>query len=350
MGKPRVLIVYPISTIKASWEQDLNKWGYETDIKYTTTASLWKIADKKEVYDLIIVDEIHLLSEANLEELNSLISAGNRQVLGLSGTISFKTQLEIRNATGLKILADYPIDQAIKEGVISDYEINIIIVPLDNKTKYICPSKKMPAFKVTEQARYDFITKEMEQEEKEIRLHNAKIIEKATKSGTLADPSDLKTIDYGFRPLQRMHLINGSIGRKFVVKSLLERRFQDSRVLVFCGLTDVADSLDIPVYHSKNKDEKVKKEFCEGNGKHLATVDMFEAGVTVKPINTAIIASVDSNPENLTQRISRLTGYEYDNPEKIAKIYIVCTDTVEKKWLSKALEFFDPSKIKTWNV
>jgi hypothetical protein len=73
---------------------------------------------------------------------------------------------------------------------------------------------------------------------------------------------------------------------------------------------------------------------------------MFEAGVTVKPINRAIINSFDSNPENLSQRISRLTGFEYDNPDKKAKVYIICTDTVEKRWLSKALEFFDQSKVK----
>ena len=118
------------------------------------------------------------------------------------------------------------------------------------------------------------------------------------------------------------------------------------RALVFCGVTDIADRLGVPVYHSKNKDDQVKDDFCSGKGDILATVDMFEAGVTVKPINKAIINGHDSNPENLAQRVSRLTGYEYDNPDKVARVIIVCTNTVEKDWLDKALEFFDLSKVK----
>ena len=38
---------------------------------------------------------------------------------------------------------------------------------------------------------------------------------------------------------------------------------------------------------------------------------------------------------------------EYNTPDKKAHIYIVCTvEDVERKWLKKALEFFDKDKIK----
>jgi len=38
---------------------------------------------------------------------------------------------------------------------------------------------------------------------------------------------------------------------------------------------------------------------------------------------------------------------EYSNPDKKAYIYIVSSDeSVELKWLNKALEFFDKKKIK----
>jgi hypothetical protein len=37
---------------------------------------------------------------------------------------------------------------------------------------------------------------------------------------------------------------------------------------------------------------------------------------------------------------------EYNTPDKKAHIYIICsTEEVEKKWLRKALEFFDSKKI-----
>ena len=69
--------------------------------------------------------------------------------------------------------------------------------------------------------------------------------------------------------------------------------------------------------------------------------------MTYKPLNRVIINYFDSNGENLAQKINRCMAMEYDNPEKKAQIYIVCsTEDVEAKWLKKALEFFDKSKIK----
>lgn len=318
--KPKILVIYPIETIKTSWIQDLKKWNYEeAEVVYTTTASLWKLAENPELFDMIVADEIHMFSAANLQELKKLIDFGNKVVLGLSGTISAATETEIYHLTGLPVVAYYPIEQAIKEGVITDYEITVILTPLDTKTKH-CKLYKNSKYLLTESAAYGAITEKIIALEEEAK-------------------------DTGLLRIQRMHILRRSLGKLNMTKRLIER-FKNERVLVFCGLTETADGLGIPVYHSKKRDEKLKQDFCSGKGNHLATVDMFEAGVTVKPINRAIINSFDSNPENLSQRISRLTGFEYDNPDKIAKVYILCTETVEQKWLSKALEFFDPKKVK----
>ena len=55
----------------------------------------------------------------------------------------------------------------------------------------------------------------------------------------------------------------------------------------------------------------------------------------------------DSNAENLAQKINRCMAMEYNTPDKKAHIYIVCSvEDVERKWLKKALEFFDKDKIK----
>ena len=54
----------------------------------------------------------------------------------------------------------------------------------------------------------------------------------------------------------------------------------------------------------------------------------------------------DSNSENLAQKISRITCMEYQNESKIAHIIIICSkEPVEQLWLSKALSFFDKTKI-----
>jgi superfamily II DNA or RNA helicase len=320
-SKPKVLVIHPIETIKKSWKDDLVKWNYDNDtIQYVTTTSLWKLAENPELFDVIVADEVHLFSSANLVELKKLIDFGNKHILALSGTISDKTRLEILEVTGLPVLAYYPIEQGIKEGVITDYQINVVITELDDKVNHMKLFKRSKKL-VTEKWKYNWISE--------------KILEKQMEGEE----------DLGLLPIHRMHVLKSSLAKLNLTKKMIDR-FKGERVLIFCGVTAIADKLGVPVYHSKNKDENIKNAFCEGRGNILATVDMFEAGVTIKPISKAIINSFDSNPENLSQRISRLTGYEYDNPDKKAVVYIVCTNTIEIKWLTKALEFFNPTKVK----
>jgi hypothetical protein len=79
----------------------------------------------------------------------------------------------------------------------------------------------------------------------------------------------------------------------------------------------------------------------------MAVVKIGNSGITYKPLNKIIINYFDSNGENLAQKLNRCMGYEYDNPDKKAHIFIICsTEPTEAKWLDKALEFFDKSKIK----
>jgi hypothetical protein len=89
------------------------------------------------------------------------------------------------------------------------------------------------------------------------------------------------------------------------------------------------------------------EDFASGKGNHMAVVKIGNTGVTYKPLNKVIINYFDSNAENLAQKINRCMAMEYDTPDKKAKIYIISSDEdVELKWLKKALEFFDKSKIK----
>lgn len=58
----RALIVYPDVKIKKSWEEDFHKREYiNPNITFTTYMSLKKHRGKH--YDLIILDEIHMMSD-----------------------------------------------------------------------------------------------------------------------------------------------------------------------------------------------------------------------------------------------------------------------------------------------
>jgi len=313
LDNPNILIAYPDNKIKESWQNDFEERDYDTSrVTYTTHLSLKKYIDQE--YDVVIIDEIHLLSEAQIEVCKELF-ANNEQILGLTGTLSIDSEINLEKELDIHVIAHYPIEKAIEEGVIVDYEITVIRVPLDEKTLLDFKGKKK-----TEKKQFDNVSW---------------VINKMMATGN----------DTMFMRLARMRLIQSSLAKTNATKALLAKH-KDERVLVFCGTTKVSDSLGIPSYHSKSSEKQMFAEFAEGKGNHMAVVKIGNTGITYKPLNRVIINYFDSNAENLAQKIMRCTAFEYDNIEKKAKIYIISTnESVEQKWLSKALDLFDKDKI-----
>lgn len=313
--KPKsVLIAYPDNKIKDSWKTDFEKRGYDdSHVTYTTHLSLKKHLEKE--FDLVVIDEIHLLSEAQIEAVRDMIEINNH-ILGLTGTLSSWTERTLCDELGLCVLATYTIEQAIEEGVIVDYEITVVTVPLDNTRKQQYKTKIR-----TEKQQFDSY-------------------------GYVIDSLERQGKATMFLRLARMRIVQNSIAKMEKTRALLKKH-KDERVLVFCGVTKIADQLGIPSYHSKKEEKEIFQDFVEGKGKHLAVVKIGNTGVTYKPLNRVIINYFDSNAENLAQKINRCMAMEYNNPDKKAQIYIVTSDeSVELKWLNKALEFFDKTKIK----
>jgi hypothetical protein len=315
--KPKnVLIAYPDNKIKQSWQDDFEKRGYDdSNVTYTTHLSLKKYLNEE--FDLIVIDEIHLLSEAQIEAARELMdNNAEGHVLGLTGTLSSWTEKTLAEELDLHVMATYSIDQAIEEGVIVDYEITVVTVPLNNTRLNQYKSKKR-----TEKQQFDSY-------------------------GYVIDSLERQGKATMFLRLARMRIIQNSLAKMEKTRELLKKH-KDERVLVFCGVTKIADELGIPSYHSKKEEKEIFDNFVNGKGNHLAVVKIGNTGVTYKPLNRVIINYFDSNGENLAQKINRCMAMEYNNPDKKAQIYIVCSnEIVELRWLKKALEFFDEEKIK----
>ena len=314
LNPKQVLIAYPDNKIKESWQDDFRERNYTNSfITYTTHLSLHKYQDEK--FDMVVIDEIHLLSEAQIEATKVVIS-NNDVVLGLTGTLSKSTEHTLAQELDMMVIAHYPIETAIEEGVIVDYEITVIKVPLDNLTVNDYKGKKK-----TEKKQFD---------------DYGWVINSLERSGG----------NTMFLRLARMRIIQNSLAKLNATKRILNAN-ADERILVFCGTTKIADSLGIPSHHSKSKDDEKFTGFTEGEGNHMAVVKIGNTGVTYKPLNRVIINYFDSNGENLAQKINRCMAMEYDTPDKKAQIYIISSnEEVELRWLKKALEFFDKEKIK----
>jgi superfamily II DNA or RNA helicase len=309
-----ILIAYPDNKIRKSWEKEFEIMGYnDSNVTYTTHLSLHKYQNQR--FDVVILDEIHLLSEAQLVAAYELLKI-NRVVMGLTGTLAKDTALIIRRTLGLRVIVEYPIEQAIKDGVIADYEISVVTVPLDNKILQHFGKQFL-----TEKSRFNRLSY---------------VIEDLQENGK----------DTKFMRFTRMRVFQSSVSKIAKTKELLEE-YKDERVLVFCGQIKAAESLGIPCYHSKSSEKKIFEDFSNGIGNQLAVVKIGNTGITYKPLNRVIINYTDSNPENLTQKINRCMSMEYDNPEKKALITIVSTnEDVELNWIKRGLSFFSPEKIK----
>lgn len=318
--KPKsILIAYPDKKIEESWKSDFAERDYDdSGVTYTTHLSMWKLKDQK--FDIVIIDEIHLLSSAQIEAAKDLIRI-NDNVLGLTGTMTTDTESTLDMDLGLSVVAFYPIEQAIAEGVIVDYQITVIKVPLDTKQLIKNKGKLL-----TEKKMFDNVSWVINKMEDDGR--NTMMLR-----------------------LKRMRIIQNSIAKREMTKAVL-KKYSDDRILVFCGTTEIADSLGIPSYHSKSKNGKdVFEKFANGEGKHLAVVRIGNSGVTYKPLSKVILNYFDSNAENLAQKINRCMAMEYSTPDKKAQIYLISSnEVVEEKWLKRALEFFDDNKIKVVNI
>lgn len=313
--KKNILISYPEVSIKTAWQEEMELMGFEdSSVTYTTHRSLEK--HTKEKWEIVIIDEIHTLSEAQIDTVQSLRA---EEILGLTGTMSEWTQRTLGKRLGLNVVAYYPIQKAVEEGVVSDYEIRIKKVPLENKTL-----QEYSKGRKTEKKQFDAVSWVIEKLEKEKR-------------------------DTKFLRMARMRIIQNSLSKMAATRQLLEE-FKDERVLVFCGVIKVLEQLGCPVYHSGStsvRDKQSFETFTKGQGNHLAVVKIGGMGRTYRPLSKVIINYFDSNPENLAQKINRCMAMEYSNPDKKAIIYMVTSDEeVELNWLTKALAFFDPNKIK----
>ena len=306
-----LLIAYPDNKIRHSWEEDFKKRNYTNpNVTFVTHLSLKKYVDK--IFDIIILDEIHLLSEAQIDVCKKLFKE-NKTILGLTGTMSQETKNTLWNELKLPVLATYSIEQAIEEGVIADYEISVIKVPLDRGLKlYKDKSEKQKFDSIS------WVIDKFEEEEK----------------------------DTFFLRLQRMRIIQNSVAKLNKTKQLLQI-YKEERVLAFMGNIKMCEDLNISTYHSKSSEKEVFDNFVNGAGKSLAVCKIGNTGVTYKNLNYVIINYFSSNGEDMIQKLMRALSWEYNNPNKKAKIIIITSDeTIESKWLAKAIFLLDQSKIK----
>ena len=308
---PKVLVLYPNIDIKLSWEKECEIIDYFPDITYCTFASISKIIEEK--WDIVIIDEAHLLAPDTQLVAAGDIALNNKHVIFASGTYNKDTLSDIKFYTKLKLIVNYPTSEAIKDGIVSDFTVYVHKYELNN-SKII---------------QFGKVKKWNSTEKKECNRLGNRILK-------------LSGQQKMFASLERMRFINScnSLIEK-VNKWIIENKNQ--RFILFSSDEKTGLKYNLPMFNSKSKDDSVLKDFQSGKINQLCLLKKASAGVTFPNLQNILITAINSNGENLEQMIGRSLLDDTDH----SHIHIfVSTEDFQNKWLTKSLELINKNKIK----
>lgn len=310
-----VLVVAPRKEIFKGWKIDIKKWKLRKDvhIDYVWSNSLKKI-DKK--YDLIIADEIHDYNMKVLHELLRHKKMGTR-ILGATGTLDPDTKFTIKQILDIDVFYSYSINEAIKDKIVSDYEIRCIECNLDEKDKYIVSGSEEFQFLQTEREAYSYWDRKY--------------------ANALARQAYSQM---RFPMMKRKEIIYNSRTKVNLTQLIIDKV---DRCLIFTGYQKIADSLGEAAYHSKS-DKTVLDKLINGDINKVAVVSMVSMGVTVANLKTVIFNQLKSGENTAIQQSMRAMNIENDKKAIIYVVYL--KNTRDEEWMKSAIKGFDQNKIK----
>lgn len=306
-----ILVLYPNVDIKDSWIKECDILGLSLNITYCTFASIEKIKDAQ--WDYVCIDEAHLLGEENQLPIAGEIAKNNKHVIFASGTYNQETLSNIKLYSGMKMIVNYSTEQAIEDGIVSDFSIYVHQYNLNSTT--IVEYGKTKKWNSTEK--------------KECNRLGNRIINSNGQQKM-------------FAALERMRFINSTDSLYNAVSNWIKSN-PDERFILFSSSEKTGEKYKLPMFNSKSKDDSILKDFQQGWIDQLCLIKKASAGVTFPNLSNILITAINSNGENLEQMIGRslLDDTEHSN------IHIfVSRETFQQNWLKKSLESINKDKIK----
>lgn len=337
--KPTILLVTPTEALRdVNWPEEFLKWnvtqyGMDTWVKRICYASLKN--EKGNQYRLIILDEIHWLTERNSEgfkDAKSLVKFMSdnmcQEVMGLTATEpdperdAMKAQIFEQIAP---VCFRYTLDQAVDDGLLPEYKVKIIQIPLDRIIKVIPAGTKANPFKNTELAAYEYLNK---------KVMKAQIATRKNPNSNWA-----KSL-YG----ERRRLIANLPSKARVAKTLIFRLMRaEKRFIVFCGGIEISRELcGLNVYNSSDEDKPrdMLTAFKNKEISYLGVVDAVNEGHNIPDIDEGIIHQLSSNPRHVIQRLGRIL-----RGQDPVMYILVAQGTKDEDWCKEAIADLDRKRI-----
>ena len=323
----KFLVVAPKKSIMGEWRSQavlFKKTKMMIITEFTTYRSLVKLNPKD--YDVIYLDECHSL----LDSHRMFLANYNGKILGLTGTPpKFKNSEKGRLVDEYcPIIYTYLTDEAIDDKILNDYKIVVHKIRLTGKKVIPVNIKfRQLTFNTSEVQSYNYWCK---------RLDNANF------------PKDIN-----IARIQRMKALKDFPTKERYTKILADsiQEKDGDKCIIFANTQDQADRLSEYSYHSDNVfSETNLNRFKAGEIKRLSCVLQLSEGVNIPNLKQGIIMHAYGNERKASQRIGRLLRL---NPDDTAIIHVLCyINTIDKTWVTNALEGFDENKIiwKDFNI
>lgn len=306
-----ILVGYPNVDIKNSWISECEKLDYYPNITYSTFKSLKKVEDNK--YDFVVMDEAHTIPPDNILPIVVKIVKNNDKVILASGTYSEDTLLNLKFSTGLQQIVNYSTDDAIRDGIVNDFKVEVHLFKLDN----------------TKSVQFGGLKKWYSTDYKECQRMSKKVDNSFGQEKMVA-------------ALFRMKMINSCQSLIRNVQQWIKDN-PDKRFILFTGDEKVGMNYNIPMFNSKSKNNDVLKDFQEYRSNSLCLIKKGGTGVTYEGLDTILITDINSNSETLEQRCGRSLLFEEG---KESTVHIFCsTEDFQMNWLNKSLESINPNRI-----
>lgn len=318
----RVLLVTPTIILhEQNWKIEYEK--AQCEILYSTLERVCYVSLGKynpDDYDLIIMDEIHHLSQANYEEFIKYINPKKTKVIGLTATPPVRGEKKKRFDKHFPVVFKSSLDDGANNGIVNEFNLNILLIDLDDKKKNIPAGTKAKPFMTTEKGSYDYWSRK---------------IETAVHHGTQRDIQ--------WMSLARKRFLENVETRMVWAKKLRDKYLKNKKSIIFAPTIVKAKELCKDAIHSKVDGTKILQDFDSGKIKMISSVRMLNEGVTLPNLEAGLICKLDSTDKTIFQQIGRLLR----NPGGVSEVYIIVfRDTVEHKYLNNALANISKERIK----
>ena len=330
------LIVVPRLVLIDNWLDEMQKWGCDRNVTFSTYVSLHKHAGH---WDNIIFDECHHLSDRCFDILENYEW---KHSIMLSATVNRNKKWQIRTSFNVYVVK-VTAREAIENNILPDPKVFLIPIELD---------KNEPVYEIIKnKGKGDAIYVDFKDRFKYIKVKNREIRIKCTARQYYADMSKLieyyknKSFMTRFKNLylqkcgERLKWLSQ---QKTGIGMHLLHLLRGKRTLTFCHSIEQTEILGKYCINSKNKEAQANLEkFNLKKIQHITACAMLDEGVNLVDCQVGLFVNLNASERMQKQRLGRILRH----PEPMIVIPYF-KNTRDEEIVQKMLQDYNQNLVK----